>query len=57
MAKRRRNKITKKALVMDQVMAEALTKYTLLETLYTVKLENYTVRDVMDLSVRLTSQK
>ena len=57
MAKRRSNKITKKALVMDQVMAEALTKYTLLETLYTVKLENYTVRDVMDLSVRLTSQK
>ena len=57
MAKRRSDKVKKKALVMDQVMAEALTKYTLLETLYTVKLENYTVRDVMDLSVRLTSQK
>lgn len=51
------SKIKKKALVMDQVMAEALTKYTLLETLYTVKLENYTVKDVMDLSVRLTSNK
>ena len=56
-ARRRSDKIKKKALLMDQVMAEALTKYTLLETLYTVKLENYTVKDVMDLSVRLTSQK
>lgn len=56
-AKKISSKIKKKALVMDQVMAEALTKYTLLETLYTVKLENYTVKDVMDLSVRLTSNK
>lgn len=57
MSRRRKSKVTKKALVMDQVMAEALTKYTLLETLYTAKLENYTMRDVMDLSVRLTSEK
>lgn len=53
----RSDKVKKKALLMDQVMAEALTKYTLLETLYTTKLENYTVRDVMDLSVRLTKYK
>lgn len=57
MSRRRKSKVTKKALVMDQVMAEALTKYTLLETLYTAKLENYTMRDVIDLSVRLTSEK
>lgn len=56
-AKKVVSKVKKKAIVMDQVMAEALTKYTLLETLYTVKLENYTVKDVMDLSVRLTSEK
>lgn len=38
---------------MDNVMAEALTKYTLMELMYTIKLENYTRDDIKRISNQL----
>jgi hypothetical protein len=38
---------------MDMVMAEALTKYTLMETLYTLMLENYTTADIQKMSQKM----
>lgn len=38
---------------MDNVMAEALTKYTLMELMYTIKLENYNSNDIQKISQQL----
>ena len=38
---------------MDMVLTEAITKYTLMETLYTLKLENYTYENIAKLSRKL----
>lgn len=42
---------------MDIVLTEAITKYTLMEMLYTLKLENYTREDVRKLSESLVNPK
>jgi len=40
---------------MDMVLTEAITKYTLMETLYTLKLENYTYNNIAKLARKLVN--
>lgn len=45
--------IEKAEINMDLIMAEAITQYTLMETLYTLKLENYTRQNIKKLTEKL----
>lgn len=42
---------------LDTILTEAITKYTLMEMLYTLKLENYTNEDIRKLSESLVNPK
>lgn len=41
---------------MDMVMAEAITKYTLMETIYTLGFENYTSHDIFRLTNKILNE-
>lgn len=42
---------------MDTIITEAITKYTLMEMLYTVKLENYTAEEIRKMSEKMVNPK
>ena len=45
------------SLNMDKVFAEAISRYTLMETLYTIKLENYKYHDIRKLTEAMLNKK
>lgn len=45
----------KSSIDMDMVLVEAITKYTLMEMLYTLKLENYTYDNIVKLTRKLVN--